>query len=140
MWDAKKDMIDLYELVMAVFGLEGIQICEQCVRFHRFCLFLAVFPSESLSYGFVSMPVIDCIQCKTEKKTEAYAFASSMFSESSLAGNQSVFEDLNVIQMGIDKEDVRWNNWLTIWWGDLKTEVQMLGMQANGIQMNRAYD
>lgn len=105
MWDAKKDMIDLYELVMTIFGLESIQICEQCVKFHRFCLFLAAFPSESLSYSFVFMPVIDCIQCKTEKKTEAYAFASSMFSKSSLAGNQLVFEDLNVIQMGIDKKD-----------------------------------
>ncbi len=48
-----------------------------------------------------------------------------MFSESFLAGNQSVFEDLNVIQMGID--------WLTIWWGDQKTDAQMLGMQGNGI-------
>ena len=87
MWDAKRDMIDPFELVMAVFGPEGIRICEQCVRFHRFRLFLAAFPSESLSYGFVSMPVIDYIQCKTEGKTEAYAFAPSMFSESSLAGN-----------------------------------------------------
>ena len=61
MWDAKRDMIDPYELVMAVFGPEGIRIREQCVRFHRFCSFLAAFPSESLFYGFVSMPVIDCI-------------------------------------------------------------------------------
>ena len=105
MWDVKRDMIDLFELVMAVFGPEGIRIRKQCVRFHRFRLFLAVFSSKSLFYGFVSMPVIDCIQCKTKRKTEAYTFASSMFSESSLAGNQSVFEDLNVIQMGIDKED-----------------------------------
>ena len=53
------------------------------------------------------MPVIDRINCKLEGKTEAYAFAPSMFSESLLAGNQSVFEDLNVIQLGIDKTDAR---------------------------------
>lgn len=86
------------------------------------------------------MPVIDRIKCEAEGKTEAYAFAPSMFSESSLSGNQSVFKDLNVVQMGIDKENARWNDWLTIWWGDQKSEAQMLGMQANGIRMDRAYD
>lgn len=74
------------------------------------------------------MPLISLINCKTEGKTEAYAFAPLMFSESSLDDNQSVFEDLNVVQMGIDKTDNRWNDWLIIWWGDQKTEVQMLGM------------
>lgn len=42
--------------------------------------------------------------------------------------------------MGIEKTDLRWEDWLTIWWGDLKTEVQMLGMQAHGVKMDRAYD
>lgn len=51
------------------------------------------------------MPVIDRINCKLEGKTEAYAFALSIFNESSLAGNQSVFKDLNVIQLDIDKTD-----------------------------------
>lgn len=56
-----------------------------------------------------------------------------MFSESFVVGNMSVFEDLNVKQMGIKKTDCRWGNWLTIWWGNLKTEVQMLSMQNHGI-------
>lgn len=45
---------------------------------------------------------------------EAYAFAPSIFNESSLFGNQSVFENLNIIQIGIDKTDLQWDNWLTI--------------------------
>lgn len=110
MWNAKRDIIDPYKLAMDVFGPEGTQICDQCIKFHRFRSFLAVFLSESLSYTSASMPVIDCIKCEAEKKTKAYAFAPLMLSESSLSGNQSVFKDLNVVQMGIDKENARWNN------------------------------
>lgn len=51
------------------------------------------------------MPVIDQINCKLEKKTKAYKFAPSMFNKSLLIKNQSVFKDLNVIQIGIDKSD-----------------------------------
>ena len=138
MWDARRDMIDPRMLVEKVYG-QGTQVRQQCVRSHWFQAFLAAFPGESLSSS-APMPIIDRIRCELEGKTEAYAFASSMFSESSLAGNQSVFEDLNVIQMGIDKSDARWDEFLTIWWGDLKTEVQMLSMQANGCGMDRAYD
>ena len=79
------------------------------------------------------MPTIDRIKCQRERKTETYVFALSMFNKSSLAENQLVFKDLNVIQMGIEKDDDQWNNWLTIWWGNQKTKAQMLGMQANGI-------
>ncbi len=42
--------------------------------------------------------------------------------------------------MGINKSDTRWNELLTIWWGDLKTGVQMLGMQSNRYGMNLAYN
>ena len=126
-------MINLYELTINVFGPEGVRIRDQCIKFHRFQSFLAALPSITLLYSSVCMPTIDRIQCQREGKTETYAFAPSMFKESSLAGSQSVFEDLNVVQMGIEKNDDQWNNWLTIWWGDQKTEAQMLGMQANGI-------
>lgn len=140
MWDAKRDMIDPYRLAGEVFGTEGTRIRHQCVRFHRFGSFMAAFPSIKLLYTSASMSAINCIDCRAEGKTEAYAFAPSMFSESSLAGNMSVFEDLSVIQMGIKRTDARESDWLTIWWGDQKTEVQMLGMQANGLRMNRPYD
>lgn len=68
-----------------------------------------------------------------EKRKHIYAFAPLMFSESSLTDNQLVFKNLNVIQIGIDKTNLRWDDWLTIWWGNQKTEVQMLGMQRNSI-------
>ena len=86
------------------------------------------------------MPVIDVIDCKTEGTTRAYLFAPSMASESITAGNISVFEDLNINQIGWDKDDPRFNEHLTLWWGDLKTEVQMLSMQALGASCIRAYD
>ena len=37
-----------------------------------------------------------------------------MFNKSSLAGNQSVFVDLNRVQIGIEKDNNQVNNWLTI--------------------------
>ena len=60
------------------------------------------------------MSVLNKINCKTKGCTKAYPFAPSMFSESSTAGNIAVFEDLNVVQMGIDKADPRWNDRLII--------------------------
>ena len=107
MWNAKRDMIDSYKLTINVFGREGVRIRDQCIKFHRFRSFLAAFPSITLLYSSVCMPTIDWIKCQREGKTETYAFAPSMFNESSLAGNQSVFEDLNVVQMGIKKDDDR---------------------------------
>ncbi len=106
MWNTKQDMINLDELTMRVFGPEGTKVRDQCVRSHRLRAFLAAFPAFSFSY-VSSMSKINVIDYKTEGKTEAYAFAPSIFSESSLSGNQSVFEDLNVVQMGINKMDSR---------------------------------
>lgn len=69
------------------------------------------------------MPIINLINCKTEGCNKAYLFAPSMASESTTAGNISVFQDL-MEQMGlIDHKDTRFEDQLTIWWGDLKTEV-----------------
>ena len=56
------------------------------------------------------MPVIDLINCKRERSTKAFLFAPSMFSEGSIAGNMSVYEDFNVVQMGINKTDLRWSD------------------------------
>ena len=86
------------------------------------------------------MPKVEIIDCKTEGPTSAYPFAPAMASESTTAGNISVFEDLNINQLGLEKDALRWEDLLTIWWGDLKMEVQMLSMQNYGIGMNRAYD
>lgn len=77
---------------------------------------------------------------KTEGPTVGYAFAPSMHSESTTAGNIAVFEDLAIRQMGLTKDDSRWGDLLTLWWGDLKTEVQMLGIQSNGIGSKRPFE
>lgn len=79
------------------------------------------------------MPKIDIINCDIESITESYPFAPSMANESTTAGNISVFEDLVIGQLGLDKDDPRFGELLTLWWGDLKTEVQMLGMKGLGV-------
>lgn len=140
MWDAKRDMIDPFKLAVNVFGIEGTRVCHQYVRFHCYRSFMAAFLSINLLYPSILMPVINCVDCKVEEKTKAFMFAPFIFSESSLAGNISVFEDLNIMQMGIEKTNIHWSDWLTIWWEDQKTEVQMLGMQANGLLMDQAYN
>lgn len=61
------------------------------------------------------MPIIDIINCKTEGPTEAYPFAPSMASENTTAGNITVFEDLNIGQLGLDKDDPRFGELLTLW-------------------------
>ena len=104
MWNSKQDMIDPEKLIIRLFKPKGTKIRDQYVRLYRFRVFLAAFLVFSFSY-ISSMPKINIIDYKTEGKTDAYAFAPSMFNESSLSGNQSVFEDFNVIQMGINKTD-----------------------------------
>lgn len=86
------------------------------------------------------MPIVDVIDCKLEKATKAYLFTPFMSSKSTTAGNINVFEDLNIDQLGLKKENLCWSELLTLWWGNLKTEVQMQGMKAHGIEMDRAYN
>ena len=86
------------------------------------------------------MPRVKIIDCKIEGASEAYLFAPSMASESTTARNMSVFEDLAIHQLGLKKEDPRFNEALTVWWGDQKTEVLMLSMQGLGVGMDRPYD
>lgn len=54
-----------------------------------------------------------------------------MYSESLLTGNMGVFEDV-IRQIGIEHLDSQWENWLILWWEDLKTEILMHSMQAHG--------
>lgn len=62
-----------------------------------------------------TIPIINCIDCKTEKKTTAYAFAPFIYSKASIARKILVFEDLNIFQMGLDKTNSHWINHLMIW-------------------------
>lgn len=85
------------------------------------------------------MPIVNKIDCRKEGSTHAYAFAPSMASEATTAGNMAVFEDISS-QLGLSKDDPRYEDVLTIWWGDLKTKVQMLSMQGNGVDAEKTYD
>lgn len=87
----------------------------------------------------VPMPKVDIINYRNKGSIVVFPFAPSMASKSTTAGNMTVFEDLSR-QLGLSKEDPQFNNLLTIWWGDLKTEVQMLSMQSYGVDMDRVYD
>ncbi len=86
------------------------------------------------------MPKVDIIECKTKGVTSAFPFAPAMASESTTARNISVFEELNINQLGLAKDDPRFDELLYIWWGDLKTEVQMVSMQNYRLRMDRPYD
>lgn len=105
-WNSKHDLLRTYDILTSIFGPNGSAVRRQCVKSHRFHAFRASFPSQEFEYT-PAMPILNIINCKKEGATKAYAFAPSMFSESSTTGNISVFEDLNVIQMGIDKTDPR---------------------------------
>ncbi len=59
------------------------------------------------------------------QQLSAYLFTLAMASKSTMAGNISMFDDLNINQLGLKKKDPQFEKLLTIWWGDLKTEVQM---------------
>lgn len=114
MWDAKWDIIDPFKLVVNVFIIEDTRVCHQCVRLHYYWLFVTAFLLINLLYTSTSIPVINCIDYKVKEKIKAFAFAPSMFNESSLANNIMVFEDFSIMQMGIEKTNLHWSNWLMI--------------------------
>lgn len=126
-------------MTRALIGPDHQSQKNQCTRHHRFALFIAGFPNHSFFYS-ASMPKVDIIDCKTEGSTLAYPFAPAMASESTTTRNINIFKDLNINQLGLQKEESRFGELLIIWWGDLKTEVQMLSMQTYGIGMDRPYD
>ena len=139
MWSPKRAMLCPRTLIAKAFGKENGGQQDLYIRHHRFTFFIVAFPSIQFSYS-AAMPKVDIINCNTEEVIEAYPFAPSMSNESTIAGNISVFEDLTIRQLGLDKDDQRFNELLTLWWGDLKTEVFMLGMRRLGIGSKWVYD
>ena len=81
---------------------------------HKFSFFQVVYLNESFEY-WLSMPIINTIDGKCKGSTDVYLFAPSMFNESSTTGNKSVFGDLNIIQMAIEKTDNQWVDCLIFW-------------------------
>lgn len=53
------------------------------------------------------MSIINFIEYKYENATKIYAFALSIYNKSFTAGNMSIFKNLNVIQIKINKT----NSW-----------------------------
>ena len=92
---------------MDVFGLEGRETRKKYTRFYRFKAFQAAFPAKDLVLPSASMLNINKIDYRTKGNTESHTFTPSMFSESSIVGNISVFQDLNVNQIGIQKTNPR---------------------------------
>lgn len=86
------------------------------------------------------MPSLNIIECRKKCFIKAFVYILFMFNKSSILNNIGVFEGLNVKQIGIAKEDSRWADLLTIWWGDLKTQIQILAIQTIGISINKYYD
>lgn len=114
MWNPTGNLLDTLALTTSIFGQASSNYRAQCTRHHRFAAFIAAFPDNYFLYS-ASMPKIDIINCEKEGAIEVYPFAPSMASESTTAGNISVFEDLNIKQLGLEKEDPRWKELLTIW-------------------------
>lgn len=87
------------------------------------------------------MPKIDIIEWKTKDMTSPFLFVLAMVSESIIARNINVFEELNVNQLGLVKDNLCFDELFYIWWGYLKIEiVQMLSMQNYELGMNRPYN
>lgn len=61
--------------------------------------------------------------------TSAFLFVLAMVSESRTAKNIGVFEELNVNQLGLVKDNFCFDELFYIWWAYLKIEIQMLSMQ-----------
>ena len=97
-----------------IFGRVGVDLQIKCQQVHRFNAFRAAFPQEKFPYQ-PTMPIIDCIDCKRKGSTRFFTFAPSMFNESSIAGNFAVFENLNIIQISLNKGDAQWRDSLTLW-------------------------
>ena len=92
MWNPTGNFLDTLALITSIFGQASSNYLAQCTQHHRFA---TAFPDYYFLYSAL-MPKIDIINYKTKGATEAYPFALSMASESTTAGNISVFDDLNI--------------------------------------------
>lgn len=139
MWNLKRVSLSVVSVFLNILGDNAELIRKKCIQYHWLTAFWAAFSDITIQY-LCTMPVINVINCKTKGATVTYAFVSSMHSKSISAGKIAVFEDLAIWQIGLSKDDSCWGDFLTLWWGDLKTEIQMLGMQINGISSKRLFE
>lgn len=83
------------------------------MRVYRNSLSVAAFSLIKLLYS-AFMPILNYIDCRAKRMIKAYAFAPFIFNKSLVAGNISVFKNFNIIQIGTEKMDKNWCNWVTI--------------------------
>lgn len=55
------------------------------------------------------MPKIDIVNCKTESSSLAFPFVLAMANENTIADNISVFENININQLGLIKDNIWFN-------------------------------
>lgn len=60
------------------------------------------------------MLIINFMNFEGKGATKAYIFTSSIFYKSFITSNISIFENLNIIQIKINKIKSYWGKWLTI--------------------------
>lgn len=113
MWNPKREYLDIFLVMSSIFGHAGTEIRKKCQQMHRFNAFRTGFPQENFSHQ-PRMPIINIIDCKRKKSIKPFLFALSMFNESSIAGNLAVFEDPNIIQIGLDKTNAWWADSVTL--------------------------
>lgn len=58
---------------------------------------------------------VNVIDCKTKDLTVIYLFTLAKMSKNIITGNISVFEELNVNQLGLFKENHQFKKLFTIW-------------------------
>lgn len=86
---------------------------DQYIWYHWFTLFIAGFSNQPFTYS-APMPKVNIIHYKTKSSTIAYLFTPTMASKSTIIGNISVFEKLNINQLGLLKENPQFRESFTI--------------------------
>lgn len=66
---------------------------------------------------------IDIIDCDIENITKTYLFALFIANKSITKSNISVFEDLFIGQLGLNKDNSCFEELFILWWGGLKTKI-----------------
>lgn len=135
----KRAKLIALNILASVLGPQNQNFQWQCIWHHQLILFITVFTNYNFDYE-VFMSIIDVIDYTTNGVIRAYLFVPSIASKNITNGSIGVFEDQNIAQIGIDQNDSQFNKNLIFWWGDLKTKVQMLSMQALGARYIRAYN
>lgn len=69
------------------------------------------------------MPVINFIDCKIEETIATYLFVLYMASKSIISSNISIFEDLNMNELGCDKSNFHFEEYLIFYKRKFKIKV-----------------